>query len=84
MEMYCRETGLPFSENMLSWEPKVLPDWEQCPAWYRGVMKSTGFEKAAGKSTVDPDLLPEFQDAVKEALPYYEKLYSVRRLPISV
>ena len=86
MQMYCGETGLPFSESMLSWEPKTLGEWDQSPAWYQGVMRSTGFTKATEKSAaVSADHLPpEFQEAVKEALPFYEKLRSVRKLPISL
>ena len=44
--MYCRETGLPFSEEMLSWEPKVFPQWKQYPQyhlWFQSVTHSSGF-----------------------------------------
>ena len=34
MEMYCREAGLPYTEDMLTWEPKVFPDWKQYPKYY--------------------------------------------------
>ena len=41
-------------------------------------MTSTDFVKHAEKQTKSSaDLLPEFQSAVKNALPYYEKLNSL-------
>ena len=83
MEMYCREAGLPYTEDMLTWEPKVFPDWKQYPKyyiWHENVTSSTGFKpKKAGATEVT--LLPEFLKAVEKAIPYYERLNSVRRVP---
>ena len=86
MEMYCRTTGLPYAEHMLTWEPKVFAEWKECmhyQVWHGKVMASSGFVKhvpSNSKSSLK-DLPSEIQEAVKSALPFYEKLYSVRRVP---
>ena len=61
----------------------MIPEWEQCSPWFDHIMASTGFVKPAGNSAEESltDLLPEFQDAVKEAMPFYKKLNEVRRTP---
>ena len=84
--MYCKTTGLPFTEHMLTWEPKTFPEWKECvyyKAWYGKVMASSGFVKHAARSTKTSlnDLPPEYQEAVKHALPFYEKLRRVRSVP---
>ena len=89
MEMYCKATVLPFAEHMLTWEPKAFPEWKECmyyQAWHGKVIASSGFVKHVPRSskTSLEDLPPEFQEAVKHALPFYEKLYSVRSVPNGV
>ena len=87
MEVYCKSVGLPFSDKMVEWEPKkVFHDWKQYPmyeVWHKKVMDSTGFVKHTEKQMKSSaDLLPEYRDAVKNALPYYEKLNSLRIIPV--
>lgn len=86
--MYCRTTGLPFAEHMLTWEPKVFPEWKEClryQAWHGKVIASSGFVKRVPESSKaslkDLHVPSELQEAVKHALPFYEKLYSVRSVP---
>ena len=50
MEHYCKETGLPFEEQMLTWEPGEVKDWSQdwmmsryVHIFKETVMKSSGF-----------------------------------------
>ena len=88
MKLYCNATGLSFSEDMLTWEPKVFPRWKQCQDYelsHGDIIASTGFKKYS-PSKYDTlrleDLPPEYQEAVKHALPFYEKLHSVRALPV--
>ena len=86
MEMYCRETGLPFSESMLTWEPKVFPEWKRYQnykPWFESVITSSGFIKYSGKQPNSSDkLLPELEVAAKKALTYYDKLNFLRNVPI--
>ena len=89
MEMYCKATGLPFAEHMLTWESKTFPEWKECmyyEAMHSQVIASSGFVKNTRRSskTSLEDLPPELQEAVKHALPFYEKLYSVRSVPNGV
>ena len=85
-EMYCKTTGLPFAEHMLTWEPKTFPEWKEClyyKAWHGKVIASSGFMNHAARSTKISlnDLPCEYQEAVKHALPFYEKLHKIRRVP---
>ena len=85
--MYCRETGLPFSEEMLTWEPKVFPQWKQYPQyhlWFESVTHSSGFIKQDTEKASKPkvELQPGLQAAVERALPFYDKLYGVRCIPV--
>ena len=87
LNMYCNVTGLPFSEDMLTWEPKVFPRWKQCQGYeiYHGeVIASSGFKKYSPwrSNTLQlEDIPPAYQEALEDALPFYEKLHSVRTLP---
>ena len=86
--MYCRETGLPFTEEMLTWEPKVFPEWEMCPhyqLWFQSVMHSSGFIKQDTEKDSKPkvELQPAVQAALKRALPFYDKLYGYRCIPVN-
>ena len=83
--MYCTQTGLPFSESMLTWEPKVFPEWQKYAKyepWFETVMNSSGFMNETIKQKDPSDkVLPEFELAARRALPYYNKLNSVRSVP---
>lgn len=86
MELYCRATDLPFSEDMLNWEPKFFPEWDKCtnaPVWHKGVTESSGFIKhSSSKSRASLNDLPlDFQQSVKNNLAFYEKLKSVSSRP---
>ena len=73
----CDHLGVPFSERMLGWPPgKRDTDGVWGPHWYESVWKSTGFEAAKARVTVDLD---EAQAEVVEACrPAYERLHARR------
>ena len=87
MKTYCSATCLPFSEEMLTWEPGLFPKWKEDPCyqiWLGEVMTSSGFKKFSPSSSPTlkvKDLPCDLQEAVKHALPFYEKLHTVRTLP---
>ena len=79
METYCRMSGLPFSEQMLEWEAKEFPEWTTCPyyqAWHGQVIASKGFEKRDKPEMNVTCLLPELQDAIQRATPFFKQLHS--------
>ena len=90
METYCSAIGLPFSEHMLTWEPKHFLAWKTKlfhEVLHNVVAESTGFIKQSptGNSEKSLEALPlDFQAAVKDAIPVYEKLYNVRMVPNAV
>lgn len=86
MKIYCNTVGLPFSDKILTWEPKLFPEWKLYPNyefWHKSVSTSTGFMKNTERQQMEPSvhLLPQFEDAVKKAMPYYEQLKSIRINP---
>ena len=68
----CAALGIPFTEAMLHWPAGPKPyDGVWAPHWYNAVHASTGFDDPEGAL---PDLPPEAQDLVAQALPHYERL----------
>ncbi len=68
----CAALGIPFTEAMLQWPAGPKPyDGVWAPHWYNAVHASTGFDEPEGAL---PDLPPEAQDLVAQALPHYERL----------
>ena len=69
----CEVLGLPFSEDMLSWEAGPRPeDGVWAPHWYHAVHQSTGFAPYTAKTE-----FPERLDALlAECEPWYERLYA--------
>ena len=83
MEHYCKETGLPFEEQMLTWEPGEVKDWmsyKHTHVFKDTLLKSSGFMKPQElPQDSDVQSLPkEAQDLIQEMLPYYEAMYSER------
>lgn len=76
LKTLCSELGLLFTDKMLTWPAGPKPfDGIWAPHWYGAVHRSTGFEDPEGPL---PDLPPEYQDIVDQALPYYERLASFK------
>ena len=82
MQLYCSSTGLPFTEDMLTWEPGDVEEWNhgrKYDVWHRTAMYSSGFIKPKPSA---PESLSEYpkivEECIQESLPYYEALYQVR------
>ena len=84
MEQYCHATGLPFSEKMLTWTPGEVSDWKEAfvyyKEWHGTAMMSSGFMKPKASKDTQPaaKLRPDIEEAVCEALPYYQAIHDVR------
>lgn len=72
----CDAVGLDWDPQMLSW-PKGghAADGVWAAHWYGAVHDSTGFAGAEGPL---PDLQGDYADLANAALPYYEKMQTVR------
>ena len=82
MQLYCSSTGLPFTEDMLTWEPGDIKEWNhgrKYEIWHRTAMYSPGFIKPKRSA---PESLIEYpkivEECIQDSLPYYEALYQVR------
>ena len=82
MQLYCSSTGLPFTEDMLTWEPGAIEEWNhgrKYDIWHRTAMYSSGFIKPKSSA---PESLSEYpkivEECIQDSLPYYEAMYQVR------
>lgn len=74
LKEFCRFVGIPFYNEMLSWEAGPRPeDGAWAPYWYHNVHKSTGFEMYKPKNE---KIRPDLQPLMEEAVAIYEELYS--------
>ena len=72
LSRFCAALNIPFTDNMLRWPAGPKPyDGVWAPHWYNAVHASTGFDEPEGPL---PDLSPEYQALVEQALPSYERL----------
>lgn len=93
LELYCKETGIPFSEDMTNWRTghEDMKDWRYSKklmrvngviGQYDRAMTSSGLGKPS-KRTIDVTKYPEdCQEAISYSEQFYLKLYEKRlRLP---
>lgn len=71
----CDSIGIPFEENMLSWEMGARPEdgiWAKY--WYANIHKSTGFMKYKTKTGTFPKHL---KPLLNSCIPHYNKLLKI-------
>jgi len=95
MRAYSAAVGLPFESSMLSWQPGPVKELESpWSGWTDDVVNSSGISRrikkssgstvpaAGGVSLPAMDKLPlEVREAIEEAMPVYEKMYTRRLRP---
>ncbi len=75
----CDAIALPFDPSMLSWPAGPKPfDGAWAPHWYDAVHRSTGFASVEGPL---PDVAPQHQAVLDQALPIYEAMRQARISP---
>ncbi|XP_022081168.1 branched-chain-amino-acid aminotransferase-like protein 2 [Acanthaster planci] len=91
LQLFCKATGLPFSQKLLRWEQVkerppsnlLLPTfmWDNGKAFgvFKTAFESTCFHKeTTGVAKETDPISPEIEQLIQDALPYYEKLYKYR------
>ena len=82
MQLYCSSTGLPFTEDMLTWEPGDINEWSdggKYDIWHGTAMYSSGFIKPKPSAPESLSKYPKIvEECIQDSLPYYEALYQVR------
>ena len=79
LRLLCEHLGVPFDARMLAWPAGLRPsDGVWARWWYDAVVASTGFEPYRPPTD---DVPSHLQPLVKQCLPYYEHLHSVRITP---
>lgn len=69
IKQYCSAVGIPFSEEMLSWDSGPVDEWAKWGGYHNAAEKSTGFIKES-KAKVPEHL----QAIVDECMPTYNYL----------
>ena len=86
MQIYCEAAGLPYQENMTSWEPKAVPEWDIWDGWHDAVLKSSGLIQKRRSQSLEKRSSFDYEreDVVhvfNESLACYEALYEKRLRP---
>lgn len=96
LEMYCKETGIPFGDHMTAWGKGKddLKRWHlskrmlfvnSVVGQYDRALSTRKLEKPTPKSAHhQSELSGECQLAIQQSMPFYEKLYAKRLIPPSI
>lgn len=71
---WCRETGLPFLDHALTWQPEDRPEWQRTRQWHTGVSQSSGFSAQQHDYEVTVDNHPMLKQYFDHHRPFYEQL----------
>ncbi len=86
MQVYCRQTGLPYDKKMLTWTPGEVEDWATknkrfYKEWHWNAMYSSGFGKLAPPRDTSqlpsiPEIIPAIvKEDIQKSIPYYEAMH---------
>ncbi|MFF3501540.1 sulfotransferase family protein [Streptomyces sp. NPDC003247] len=75
---YCDAVGLPFVPEAVSWDPRMLPDWQRTSRWHEHTGRTTGFTDLATRYEHTVDNHPLLAEYLRFHLPYYQRLYERR------
>jgi len=91
LQSYCEAVGLEYEENMTSWEPGPVPEWDTWAGWHEDALKSSGFKPRVKKNRSRActafdveDLPPEVAAVVEKCMPHYEALAAKKTLPKNI
>jgi len=91
LQSYCEAVGLEYEENMTSWEPGPVPEWDTWAGWHEDALKSSGFKPRVKKNRSRActafdveDLPPEVAAVVEKCMPHYEALAAKKILPKNI
>ena len=79
MKKYCEGTGLVYQENMTTWEPGSVPEWDSCQfnGWHDDVIRSTGLGKRVKKKKEDIPFTPSVEREINDLDEAHSKFYMV-------
>ena len=80
LRQYCRKVGISFHENMLNWNasPEDLKVFQGFQSHcFSAVTKSNGFRESK-RATVLSDVPPDVREAIRDSMPYYNKMHMDR------
>ena len=80
---FCEAVGLPFSEEMLRWQPGEPEAWKKWPGWHDSAINSTGFVAKSRRDAKEEEeeLPPEVLAYIERSMSIYERLHSLRLIP---
>ncbi|XP_022104348.1 uncharacterized protein LOC110986636 [Acanthaster planci] len=92
LSAYCREMGIPYSRELLSWDssdsvtktwitPKILMNANKVVRFFNKAFRSSGFEQPSNAEPMNESLPEDVRQCVEASLSYYEKLREKRIKP---
>ncbi len=85
MELYCRQTGLPYDKKMLTWTPGEVKDWTSSKyykEWHWNAMYSSGFGTLTPPHDIPqfpsvPENIPAIvEEEIEKSIPFYEVMHN--------
>jgi len=76
---YCKEVGIPFYPEMLSWQSGPVEEWEKWKGYHNQAENSTGFRKeddSSKNNSSDEQFPVEVENTIRKCMPSYEYLSS--------
>ena len=78
----CKLSELQYCDNMLNWKPLTEENMEEFKEWVpfvKAMLESNCLAQKFPSELADTSALPsEVQKAIHDAIPFYQKLYSLR------
>jgi hypothetical protein len=79
---YCRQLGLPFMPDAMSWAPEHQDEWEIWKDWHMDAAQSTGIQKSMERFAVTIENSDHLKHMYDEMWPFYERMYRHRIAPV--
>jgi hypothetical protein len=79
---YCRQLGLPFMPEAMTWAPEHQEEWEIWKDWHKDAAQSTGIQKSVECFEVTIDNSDHLKGLYDQMWPLYERLHRHRIAPV--
>jgi hypothetical protein len=74
VQAYCAAAGIPFLPQALSWQPRMLEDWQRTSKWHTTASETSGFVRTRGHGDAAFEDNPVLAGFLDYHLPFYRKL----------
>ncbi|WFC98027.1 hypothetical protein MYAM1_000748 [Malassezia yamatoensis] len=83
LQQYCEALGVPFTEDMLSWNPGAVDIWAKWGKYHESAEGSSGFIQEKPKEETPKPQPDEVQRCIDDNMPTFDALYEKRTITLS-